>query len=78
MSKKDKFEIPVIFDDDDQSLEKKESNSEDLDYIDKEKSIEEKKKLDEQKYDPERIPTYYRSEYHTGINRNTINSILGK
>ena len=79
MSKKDKFEIPVIFDDTEEEVKtKSDASSDDLDYIDKEKSIEEKKKLDAQKYDPQRIPTYYRSEYHSGINRNTINSILGK
>lgn len=79
MSRKDKFEIPVIFDDDNDKIEeKKDSNSVDYDYYDKEKSLEEKKKQEEQKYDPERIPSYYRSEYHSGISRSTINSILGK
>ena len=45
MSRKDKFEIPVIFDDDNDKIEeKKDSNSVDYDYYDKEKSLEEKKK----------------------------------
>lgn len=76
MDKREKFIIPEIVDE--STLKKqKEENKEEIKYYDKNQTEEKKKLTDEEKYDPNRIPSWLRREEDSGINRAAISDLLG-
>ena len=75
MDKKDKFVIPEIVDE--TKDDKKEKTNDELVFYDKTSTDEKKKLTDEEKYDPNRIPSWLRREENTGINRAAISDLLG-
>ena len=53
------------------------NKEDDLIYYDKGNKEEKKRLSDEEKYNPDRIPSWLRREENTGINRSTISDLLG-
>lgn len=49
----------------------------DMIYTDREHLLEKKKQKEEDKYSPDRIPSYYRKEENLGINRNNLADLRG-